>query len=406
MDDSAAGTTPNMDDLVAQLKAKVAERRKSGTYPDGLEAKLSQHLERLAAHRATDPAHTAGATVEAVVRTSGFDPARIVVDSRMPGGSAFHRGVGKLVSRQTQGVLEQVQEFADAVRVALQVMTEAIQDPYFHRHRDLEGQLDAAFERLAEYEREPIDTRMAFAQLQRRVEELEAAERRRGFRPWFTNAAFEEEFRGSGEDLSARYVDLAQQLVGCSPVIDVGCGRGEFLALLVQQGVEARGVEVDAKLVEQCREQELEVDLAADGIAWLDGAADGSLGGITLIQVVEHLSSQQVVDLIAIAASKLRPGGKLVIETVNPQSLYVYAHAFYVDPTHANPVHPAYLTFLVREAGFDGVAIDWRSAPPEHELLDELPTGDDPATAAFNANVRRLNQLLFASQDYAVIAIR
>lgn len=395
-----------MDELVAQLKAKVAERRKSGAYPDGLEAKLSQHLERLAAHRATDPTHTTGAAVEAVARTSGFDPARIVVDSRMPGGQALHRGVGKLVSRQTQGILEQVQEFADSVRVALQVMGEALQDPYFHRHRDLEGQLDAAFERLAEYEREPVDTRMAFAELQRRVEDLEAAERRRGFHPWFANAAFEEAFRGSGEDLGTRYIDLAQQLDGCSPVIDIGCGRGEFLSLLVRRGVEARGVEVDPKLVEHCREQELEVDLAADGIAWLDGAADGSLGGITLIQVVEHLSAQQVVDLVAIAASKLRPGGKLVVETVNPQSLYVFAHAFYVDPTHANPVHPAYLTFLVREAGFDGVTIDWRSAPPDTELLDELPTTEDAATTVFNTNVRRLNQLLFAPQDYAVIAIR
>jgi O-antigen chain-terminating methyltransferase len=96
----------------------------------------------------------------------------------------------------------------------------------------------------------------------------------------------------------------------------------------------------------------------------------------------------------------VRPGGKVVIETVNPQSLYVYAHAFYVDPTHVRPVHPAWLLFLFEQAGFASTVIDWRSPPPE---VDRLETVGDPA---HDANVERLNQLLFAAQDYAVVAIR
>ena len=71
-----------------------------------------------------------------------------------------------------------------------------------------------------------------------------------------------------------------------------------------------------------------------------------------MIQVIEHLTAQDAMDLVALAARKVRPGGKVIIETVNPQSLYVFARSFYLDPTHVRPVHPAYLEFLFREAGF------------------------------------------------------
>jgi len=91
-----------------------------------------------------------------------------------------------------------------------------------------------------------------------------------------------------------------------------------------------------------------------------------------------------------------------VVETVNPQSLYTFAHSFYLDPTHGNPVHPAYLKFLFEEAGFSHVQIDWRSPPPHDDML----AADDEATKVQATNIERLNQLLFAPQDYALIARR
>jgi len=90
---------------------------------------------------------------------------------------------------------------------------------------------------------------------------------------------------------------------------------------------------------------------------------------------------------------------------VNPQSLYVFARSFYLDPTHVRPVHPAYLEFLFREAGFETVELDWRYPPREREVLKEIP-GDDDATRQMNANIANLNALLFAPQDYALIATR
>jgi O-antigen chain-terminating methyltransferase len=142
-----------------------------------------------------------------------------------------------------------------------------------------------------------------------------------------------------------------------------------------------------------------------DGLSWLRGTPDGSLGGVSLIQVVEHLSAQELVDLVALAARKLRPQGKIVVETVNPQSLYVFAHSFYLDPTHVAPIHPAYLHFMFKEAGFSSVEIEWRSPPPADDVLQRID-GDAGVARQVNANVDRLNQLLFAAQDYALIAIR
>jgi predicted SAM-dependent methyltransferase len=134
----------------------------------------------------------------------------------------------------------------------------------------------------------------------------------------------------------------------------------------------------------------------------LGSVADGTLGGIVLIQVVEHLTPQEVVDLVALAYEKLRPQGRILVETVNPQSLYVFAHSLYVDPTHARPVHPAYLDFLFRQAGYSHVEIHWRSAINDSERLHEAAEDD----GAFNANIRRLNDLVFGPQDYAIIALR
>lgn len=407
---SLSEPTPlNVDELVARLRAKVEERRQSGEYPPGLEHDLDAHLRRVAAHRADGYTDELRARLAHLERGVGFDPGRISYDSRVPGGKLLHKSIGKVVSRQTQGIFEQVQELTDAVRESVRAIADALEDPRGHKHHDLAGQLDAIFERLAAYEREPADTSSAVADLRRRLDALEETERRRSFTPSYTNERFEAEFRGDEQEMLDRYRDLVKRFDGCSPVVDIGCGRGEFLTLLAELGVEATGVEIDPVLAEQCRESGQEVDVA-DGVRWLEGAVDRSLGGIALIQVVEHMSPQEVVDLVALSARKLRSGGRIVIETVNPQSLYVFAHAFYVDPTHGSPVHPAYLSFLLSEAGFAEVAIDWRSPPPAGEVLEESgleESGDaTPLSQTVDANVRRLNQILFAPQDYAVVGTR
>lgn len=396
------GEPLNVDDLVAQLKRRVEERRREGLYPPDLDADLHEHQRRIAQFRSGPDFAPVLDALSHLDALSGFSPERIDTHSRVPGGKALHETVAKVVSRQTAGILEQVQLFADAMREALRAMLAVIEQPN-HVHADLVGQLDAVFERIAAFERGPASSKAAVADLRQRVDELEVAEARRRFEPFYESARFEEAFRGSREELLDHYRGLAAELQECGPVVDIGCGRGEFLELLHELGVEASGVEIDPVLVEACRGRGLDVT-DADGLEYLAGLDDAGLGGIVMVQVVEHLSPQQVIDFVLLARDKVRPGGRVAVETVNPQSLYVFAHAFYLDPTHNAPVHPAYLDFLFRQAGFDDVRIEWRSPPAPGDVA--VADAAAPADSAFNVNVERLNRLLFAPQDYALIATR
>lgn len=389
----------DLEAVRAELRAEVARRRAEGEYPPGLEDDLEAHFRRIVAHRPAPDTSGLEAAARRLAQLPGLSPARIPLNSGVPGAAALHRGLARVVGRQTQGILEQVQEVTDALRDVVAELTGLLGEGGTHVHPDLVGMVDTLQERLSDLERQPARSPAALAELGRRLERLEAAEARRRFRPPFRAEEFENRFRGTPEDLAGRYRELAQGFGGHGPVLDVGCGRGEMLQLLTELGIEARGVELDPELVEAARSRGLDVELG-DGLSVLASLPEASLGGLVLIQVVEHLAPQDVADLVSLAYDKLRPGGRVVIETVNPQSLYVYARAFYVDPTHERPVHPAYLAFLFEHAGFPAVDLQWRSPPPESEVL--VPVGDPVQ----DANVQRINQLLFAPQDYALVATR
>src|SRR5205823_7832118 len=142
-----------------------------------------------------------------------------------------------------------------------------------------------------------------------------------GFQPWYSSERFEEAFRGSRAEMLDRYRDLADRLAGSNPVLDVGCGRGEFLELLAHAGIDARGVDIDGELVKAAVERGLRVE-EEEALRHLSGLDDGALGGMSLIQVIEHLSAQENVDFVPLAADQVRYGGRVYGETVNPQSLY------------------------------------------------------------------------------------
>lgn len=393
--------------LLEELQQRVNRRRAAGEYPEGLEESLDGHFQRIAERI---PSRYDQSRLRAALgkleADMGFTPARISAESGVPGGSAMHRAVAKAVSRQTQGILEQTQVFADAVRDTLKEIIAAIEHPHGHEHSEMLGQVDALFDRLGALERSPSDSAAAVADLRVRIESLEQLRYQHEFRPWFSNADFEDAFRGSADELRARYADLADRLGDAGSVVDIGCGRGEFVQLLRERGVKASGVEIDPELVRQAAALGLDV-VEGDAVTWLRAQADRSVDAITMVQVIEHLAPQEVLDFIELAAIKIKRDGMLLIETVNPQSLYVYAHPFYLDPTHTQPVHPSYLMFLLEKIGFRHVEVDWRSPPPADDVLEEIAGPADAAdTLAHNANVRRLNQLLFGPQDYAVIARR
>jgi len=220
--------------------------------------------------------------------------------------------------------------------------------------------------------------------------------------------AFEDLHRGTRDEIKRRqsvYLPHFELSVSPqAPLLDLGCGRGEFLELCRDAGLPARGVDVNPAMVAFCRELGLDVT-EADGLAFLRALPPAGLGGILLSQVIEHLSLDQLTELVALCAEKLAPGGMLIAETVNPQSLSTFAGAFYVDLTHNKPVHPEAARFLWRWAGLGEVQILYLSPmAPEHQL-EPLPggTGAPDFAGAFNRNVARLNQLIYGPLDYAVV---
>jgi O-antigen chain-terminating methyltransferase len=222
---------------------------------------------------------------------------------------------------------------------------------------------------------------------------------------------FEDRHRGTREEIRQRqraYLDL---FAGGGPVLDVGCGRGEFLELCREAGIEARGIDVDPAMVARCREAGLAAD-QADALAYLDAESDGGLGGIFCAQVIEHLTPDALVALVRLAHRKLRPGGVLLCETPNPACLTVFSGAFYVDLSHIKPIHPEAARFVLEAAGFRDVEIRYVNPVPADGKLQRLEPFwymrryEEVFLGQINDNFERLNQLLWGAQDYAVIGRR
>jgi 2-polyprenyl-3-methyl-5-hydroxy-6-metoxy-1,4-benzoquinol methylase len=208
--------------------------------------------------------------------------------------------------------------------------------------------------------------------------------------------AFESRMRGSVESIRGRQRRYLDDLRDHAPVLDIGCGRGELVGLLRESGVEARGIDADADMVAFARGEGLDVE-QVDAVAYLEGLAEESLGAVFMAQVVEHLPPTTLVRVLELAAVKLRPGGVLIAETINPLSPLALRN-YFADLTHAQPLVPETLELLSRQAGFGETEIRFLNEPAER-----LTEPDDPVIAA---NIRRLNDLLFAPLDYALFARR
>ncbi len=224
--------------------------------------------------------------------------------------------------------------------------------------------------------------------------------------------AFEEKHRGPGELVKEKQRLYLRRFVGApGRVLDAGCGRGEFLELLREAGVPAYGVDLDAEMAARCREKGLEVSVG-DLRGHLAGLPDGSLGGVFAAQVVEHMSTPELVSFVRLAHAKLAPGGVFLAETINPTCLATFSGAFYLDLSHTRPVHPEALRFLLEGSGFVGVELEFTSPIPQAMKLQEIDVGrwlheaDREFVRLVNDNFRRVNNLVYGSQDYAVIASR
>ncbi|MBN1323071.1 MAG: methyltransferase domain-containing protein, partial [Methanotrichaceae archaeon] len=218
---------------------------------------------------------------------------------------------------------------------------------------------------------------------------------------------FEEIFRGSREDIKERQSALVRIFDECKDVLDIGCGRGEFLELLREMGVDGHGVDINEDMVNYCKSKGLDVK-RIDAMTYLEGIEDKSLGGVFLDQVVEHLQSDYLVKMLGLCYKKLKYGHHIVVETVNPLSLSSLAN-FYIDLTHKRPVHPETLKFLFESVGFREIEVKFLSPLPDKIKLSKISPdcikdeSDRRLINTYNSNIDILNNILFGAQDYIII---
>jgi O-antigen chain-terminating methyltransferase len=212
--------------------------------------------------------------------------------------------------------------------------------------------------------------------------------------------AFENECRGSEAEIREQLSVYLPYIEGChalcedKPLLDIGSGRGEWLALLRDTQVPALGVDISQVLADHCARQSLEVTVA-DALDYLREREDGSLGAITSFHVIEHLPFEALYTLVEQAHRVLVPGGVLIFETPNPENILVGSHTFYHDPTHRNPITPTLIDFLLRHLGFVDTSILRLHPYPEEAQVQ----GMDPLTD-------RVNGAFCGPQDFAVVAAK
>ena len=263
-------------------------------------------------------------------------------------------------------------------------------DRYRREVRDLLGSLGAA---------------LSVVQTASPVESVARAHEEHGY------LELERRYRGTEEEIRERisaYLPWLSKVP--APVLDVGCGRGEALALLRDHGIPARGIDSSARMVALCRERGLEAE-EGDAFAALAALPEGSLGGLVSFHVIEHLPAASLDRLVRLAYRALKPGGVLILETPNPLSMLVAARSFWLDPTHVRPVHPESLKLMYELAGFDPVErLDLRPYPDSERLPEidfaQLPEEQRVLADRVNRLRDRLDELLFGYQDFGMVGRR
>jgi SAM-dependent methyltransferase len=232
-----------------------------------------------------------------------------------------------------------------------------------------------------------------------------------GYGPRFAAlyAGFTDRFRGSTAEVTAKltgYLPDVRRLVGAvaaagavgGGVVDVGSGRGEWLALLREAGVPASGVDVNPVFVESGRARGLDL-VQGDAVAHLQGLPPDSVDVVTAFHVIEHLDVETLLALLAAARHALRPGGCVLVEAPNPSNLRMGACDFYNDPTHRAPLPHALTEYLVSASGFGEVEV--RPLHPD----DRSPFG--PADSGTGEQIQQVVAFtLYGPQDYAVLGYK
>lgn len=214
---------------------------------------------------------------------------------------------------------------------------------------------------------------------------------------------FEQRFRGDEQAVKeklSRYIPVFSQV---DDILDIGCGRGEFIELLMHEGKKAVGIDISESMLKRAAEKGIKAEKFA-ALEYLRQQHDNSVGGIFSAQVIEHLTPEYLRDMVRESFRVLKPDAPILLETINPLSLFALSNIYFLDASHHKPLHPEYMRYLLESSGFSDVKIIYTDELNEEKLVEIGP--ENPAAREFNTNVDKLNKILFSSPVYAVSGIK
>lgn len=382
--------------LLSEIRQKVEQRRKDGDYPDQLEEKLDSHFHQLIHQESL--LYNFESISNSLQKIKELDMVKYqpIIDSTLPGGSFLHGVASRLLQRHFQTVVSQINSYLGTVSDLLNELSVALQAKINTEYNDLRADLNFVLQRITAYERAPEVSAGGIAELSRRIERLEATEAERKFSPWYSQDRFDQAFPRPTQDPVLNPIEVVEKLANSYPVLEIGCGKGEFLELLKESNIEAKGIDISDELLQQAREKGLDVS-QNDAIVELKSTTEGSLGAIVGIQVIQYLSKQQILDLVSLAYDKLYPGGQVVIETINPQSLYACLDSC-LDPAINHLVPAAYLSFLFTEMNFATVELLWGN----FSLESKVEESDNEVLDG----ISKVREIVSAPYSYALVATK
>ncbi len=212
---------------------------------------------------------------------------------------------------------------------------------------------------------------------------------------------FENQYRGSEEGIQNLQRKFIKYFDGKDNILDIGCGRGEFIKELLLDGKKkVLGIDMNVQMIDRCLSENLPVK-HLNGVNYLSENSNLKLGGVFSSQVIEHLNPTQIANLIDGAYRNLVDGGILILETINPMTLITHAMTFPLDMTHKQLVHPYTLKFLLEQRGFRDIEIIYTSINDPNIPILEIDSVD---VKEYNERIKKMYELLFGAQDYAIIA--
>ncbi|MCK5055915.1 MAG: class I SAM-dependent methyltransferase [Candidatus Aminicenantes bacterium] len=250
--------------------------------------------------------------------------------------------------------------------------------------------LEASLQKLIDsIERKNLDKEAALKELKEIKDQLSV----------YQYSDFEQRFRGDEQEVKEklrRYIPIFSE---ADDILDIGCGRGEFIELLLQEGKRAVGIDISESMLKRAEEKGIKGKKFA-ALEYLRHQENNSIGGIFSAQVIEHLAPEYLRDVVRESFRTLKQDGPIVLETINPLSLFALSNIYFLDVSHRKPLHPEYMRYLLESSGFSDVKIIYSGELNEEKLVEIAP--NNPTAREFNINVDKLNKILFSSPVYAV----